>query len=149
MECVRIYEMPPCRMAASGVGMFGDGTLERFERWFSALPRPMFPPDYLFWDRSPPGKEGFRWLYCHEAGMNVPEEFERIDFPGGLYAVVTGIDGQSAERETQAVRDFIAADGLEADPDREPLGNIITSPAAAKALGYHQMDYYWPVRPVR
>lgn len=41
---------------------------------------------------------------------------------------------------------FLRESGLEIDPERRELGNIITSPAVKEALGYEQMDYYYPVR---
>lgn len=82
MESVRIYEMPDCRMVKSGSGLFGESALERFEAWMDRQPKGMFPRDYLSFD----GK-GFVWYYLYEDGMDVPEEFEIVDFPGGLYAV--------------------------------------------------------------
>ena len=35
MQSIRIYEIPDCRMVSSDVGMFGDGTLEKFDEWLS------------------------------------------------------------------------------------------------------------------
>lgn len=52
MENVRIYEIPACKMVSSQYGMFGDGKLEKFDEWFSSLPRTMFPKDFLFFDNS-------------------------------------------------------------------------------------------------
>jgi AraC family transcriptional regulator len=84
-----------------------------------------FPETFLFWDNG-----GFHWLYMYQDGMAVPEEFDLIDFRGGLYAVATGID-QQTDREAM---------------EREPeLGNIITSPRAKAVMGYEQMNYYTPV----
>lgn len=40
----------------------------------------------------------------YEAGMNVPEEFEIIDFQGGVYAVATDIDQQTDLSVTHPVR---------------------------------------------
>ena len=120
MQGVRIYQIPPCRMVSSGTGMFGDGVLERFNAWFSRQPRGIFPKDFLFWDGA-----GFRWLYLYEKGMEVPPEFDIMDFHGGLYAVATDI---------------------ERDPDRFDLGKIITPPSVSEILGYNQMDYYTPIR---
>ena len=37
--------------------------------------RGLFPKDFLFWDGS-----GFHWVYMFEEGMDVPEEFDIIDF---------------------------------------------------------------------
>ena len=148
MESIRIYEIPACKMVSSGVGMFGDAHFDRFDAWLgsakglnSGTPQP-FPRDYLA------EAEGrFEWLYLYEDGMDTAG-FAVVDFPGGLYAVVTGIDGGSNRAEMAALADFIAAHGLERDPARVELGNIITTPAAKAALGYEQMDYYVPVRVV-
>lgn len=143
MENVRIYEIPACRMVSSDCGMFGDGKLERFDEWFSALPVTMFPHDFLWFDAS---RGGFVWYYLYEDGMDVPEEFEIVDFPGGLYAVITGIDGKDNVEEMQEVDAFLAAHGFRRDETRAPLGNVITPRAAQEKLGYCQMDYYTPVR---
>lgn len=149
MESIRIYEIPACKMVSSGVGMFGDDNFDRFDAWLASakgLPNAapqVFPRDYLTG-----GPGGFEWLYLYEDGMDTAG-FAVVDFPGGLYAVVTGIDGQSNRAEMAALAEFIAAHGLERDPDRAELGNVITSPAAKAALGYEQMDYFVPVRAVR
>ena len=48
MQEVRIFEIPDCKMVSSGVCTFGDGVLERFDEWFSKLPRGIYPKDFLF-----------------------------------------------------------------------------------------------------
>lgn len=142
MQSVRIYEMPDCRMVSSGTGMFGEEKLEKFSEWFSSRKRSMFPRDFLFWDG-----EGFCWLYLYEEGMEVPAEFEILDFQGGLYAVSTDIDQRTdMELMRKEVDAFLDENGFERDDSRAELGNIITSPAAQSILGYAQMDYYVPVR---
>lgn len=147
MQPIRIYDMPPCRMAVSPVGMFGDPALDAFCAWMENQPRTMFPRDFLTWDDSHPQKPGFRWYYMHESDPDLPEGAETIDFPGGLYAVATGIDQQTDKNVMDAaVQKFLEQNRLELDPVRRELGNIITSPAARAALGYEQMDYYYPVR---
>lgn len=45
MQNVRIYEMPSCKMVSSGTGMFGKEKFSRFEEWFSAQKRRIFPKD--------------------------------------------------------------------------------------------------------
>lgn len=142
MQSVRIYEMPNCKMVSSGVGMFGEEKFERFNKWFSMQKRSLFPKDFLFWDNG-----GFHWLYMYEEGMDVPEEFDIIDFPGGLYAVATDIDQKTdTELMKKEVDDFLVKNGFERDASRPELGNVITSPAAQKVLGYEQMDYYTPIK---
>ena len=148
MHAVRIYEMPDCRMVASAVGMFGESAIDGFDAWLETMPRPLFPKDFLTWDDSDPAHPGFRWYYQYEEGMTLPAGATVVDFPGGLYAVATDVD-ETPERAAMdaAVAQFSAEHGFERDDTRRPLGNIITSPAAKKARGFHQMDYYYPVRP--
>ena len=144
MENVRIYEMPACKMAASKCGMFGDGKLEKFSDWFSSLPKTMFPRDFLWYD----GKQnGFVWYYMLDESITAPKDFEVIDFPGGLYAVATDIDGQDNNPALNAIKSFIKEKGcFEEDNSREYMGNIVNSQSAGKAMGYNQMDYYIPVK---
>lgn len=112
--------------------------------WLSAQPRTLFPRDFLYWDAQ---QNGFCWLYEYSEGMGVPEEFEIVDFPGGLYAVATDIDQKTDTDAMNREKDaFLLAHGLERDDSRAELGNIITSPRAKAALGFEQMDYYTPVR---
>ena len=83
----------------------------------------------------------------YEAGMDVPSEFEIIDFKGGLYAVATDIDRKTdMDAMSSKVDNFLAENGLERDPSRPELGNIITSPNCSKLLGYEQMDYFFPIK---
>ena len=142
MQCVRIYEMPNCKMVSSGIGMFGEEKFERFSEWMSLQKRYLFPKDFLFWDGS-----GFHWMYMYEEGMDVPKEFEIIDFQGGLYAVATDIDQKTdTELMKKEVDNFLNENGFERDASRAELGNIITSPIAKKIMGYEQMDYYTPIK---
>lgn len=144
MESVRILEIPPCKMVSSGRGMFGDGILEHFNEWFSALPRPIAPRDFL-WADEESGK--LVWYYIYEDSLDIPDEFELVDFPGGLYAVVTGIDGRESGEEMAAIRRFLLEHPcFEEDFSRVYLGNIPTPPLAAITMGYSQMDYYIPIR---
>ena len=142
MQNVRVYEMPNCKMVSSGIGMFGDEKFKVFDEWMSSQKKCLFPKDFLFWDVS-----GFHWVYMYEEGMNVPTEFDIIDFKGGLYAVATGID-QQTDRDLMdaAIDKFLSENGFERDVSRPELGNIITSPQAQKIMGYEQMDYYTPIK---
>ena len=144
---IRIYDMPPCRMVASPVGMFGEIALDAFNAWMETQSRSMFPRDFLTWDDSDPKHPGFRWYFMHEDGMTLPEGSEVVAFTGGMYAVATGIDQRTDKKAVnEAVAVFLRENGLMIDNDRRELGNIITSPAAKETLGYEQMDYYYPVR---
>ena len=144
MQSVRSYEMPACKMVSFGTGMFGEGKLNLFDEWLSSQKRGLFPKDFLFW-----AGEGFVWLYMYEDGMKVPNEFEIIDFKGGLYAVATDIDQKTDKglMDTE-IDQFLSENGFKRDTSRSELGNIITSPAVNKIMGYDQMDYYFPIKGV-
>ncbi|MCI8618668.1 MAG: AraC family transcriptional regulator [Oscillospiraceae bacterium] len=131
MQSIRIYEMPVCKMVSSGTGMFGEENFKRFEAWFSSQKRGLFPRDFLYW-----AGDGFVWLYLYEDGMEVPPEFEILNFQGGLYAVATDIDPKT-DRDSMntEVDKFLEQSGFERDLSRSELGNIITSPPCAKNHG--------------
>ena len=142
MQSVRTYEMPACKMVSSGTGMFGERKFNLFDEWLSSQKKGLFPKDFLFWTG-----EGFIWLYMYEDGMNVPNEFEIVDFQGGLYAVATDIDQKTDKGLMDAAIDkFLSENGFERETSRSELGNIITSPLAKEIMGYEQMDYYIPIK---
>lgn len=144
MQSIRIIDFRKCKMVSSGTGTFGEEKFTRFEEWFSSLPGGIYPKDFLYFD----GK-GFCWLYLYENGLEVPEDFAVVDFEGGLYAVTTDIDQQTDEEEMDKQVDvFLAKNGFMRDDSRFKMGNIITSPRASEVLGYHQMNYYAPIKPI-
>ena len=146
MELVRIFEIQACKMVSSGIGKFGEGKFDRFENWFSSLPRTMYPMNFLFWDGEWQVSGGYHWLHMYEDSMNVPEEFEIIDFKGGLYAVVTIIDQGDFTEALKARDKFLEDHGLEIDKSLPELSTIFTTPLAEKLLGYNQMDCYTPIK---
>ncbi|MEA4832897.1 hypothetical protein SDC9_156681 [bioreactor metagenome] len=106
----------------------------------------VFPCDYLFWDGIWGESGGFHWLYIYREDTKVPDGLKVINFKGGLYAIVTGIDGQSSYEEMAAVEAFISAHGFERDPSRPDMGNVITPKDAQKVLGYNQMNYFTAIK---
>jgi len=149
MQNVRIVEIPEQKMVSSQPGMFGDGRLETFMLWMDRQKKGIWPKDFL---TDVPGTGGaqLRWLHLFEEGMDVPEELVMLEFGGGLYAVATDKDrGTDYAALVEEVKAFLAGNGLEMDEGRPQLGNVITPPAAHRAMGYCQMDYYFPVRPAQ
>ncbi len=143
MEKVTIYEIPSCKIVLSEHGNFEDGKLEEFNEWFSKFDRTIFPKDYLYFDNE---KEMFRWFYIYDQDIDT-KNFEVVDFEGGLYAVCAGIDNEDTTEVFSTIYDFVNNhDNLVADQSRAYLGNIPTSEAAKKALGYNQMNYFVPVK---
>jgi len=140
MQAIRIIEITDCKMVSSGIGTFGEEKFDRFDKWFSSLPETMHPRDFLYQHGS-----GYHWMYMYDESMDVPEEFDVIDFKGGLYAVATDIDRHTKMRPMQkAVDKFLKANGLVRDNNRPWLGNIISHRLAQRVMGYAQMDYYMP-----
>ena len=140
MEHIRLIHFPACRMVTSGMGFFGDENFTRFEKLLAAeAGKSPYPQDFLTGN-----EHGMEWLFLYREGM---ETFgmEVIDFPGGLYAVVCGIDAQSNAEEMAAVTEFMEKHGLERDDSRPDLGNIVGNAETKAVLGYEQMDYYTPV----
>lgn len=130
--------------------MFGEPAMHAFEAWMSAQPRTLFPRDFLAFDSTDPAHPGFRWYFQHDTSMTLPEGATLVDFPGGMYAVATGIDQQIDKLAMDAaVAEFLRQRGLQIDTNHQELGNIITSPAVKALLGYAQMDYYYPVCPAK
>lgn len=143
MQAFRIIEIPRCRMASSGRGMFGDENIEAFGSWMAARPRTVWPRDFLYWDGA-----GFCWLYMCDERDEVPARFDTVDFAGGLYCVVTDIDGRTdMDALKRYVDEVLARTGFERDESRFELGNVITPPDTQSVPGYCQMDYYTPVKP--
>ena len=144
MELVRIYEIPDCKMVSSGIGMFGEEKFERFGNWFSSLPKTIFPHDFLFEE-----KGSLHWVFLYDPNMDVPKEFDIIDFKGGLYAVYCDIDQKTdIEAMYKVKREFLKPFGYEFDKSRPEMGHIIGSPSTKKVLGYAQMDYWTPIKPI-
>ena len=143
MEMVRIFEIPDCKMVSSGIGMFGEEKFESFPKWFSSLPATIFPRDFMFED-----KDGLNWVILYDPSIDVPKEFEIIDFKGGLYAVCCDIDQKTdIEAMNKIKKDFLDTLGYEFDNSRPEMGHIIGTPSTQTVLKYEQMDYWTPIKP--
>jgi len=141
MEHIRLIHFPDCRMITSGTGFFGDENFTRFEKLLAAESgKYPYPQNFLTGN-----EHGMEWLYLYREGMDT-FGMNVIDFPGGLYAVVCGIDAQSNAEEMTAVAEFMEKHGLERDDGRPDLGNIIGNRGTQAVLGYEQMDYWTPVK---
>ena len=143
MQSVRIVEIPKCKMVSSGTGMFGQEKFTRYFEWFSNLPKTIYPNDFLYFNG-----DGFCWLYLYNEHLEVPDEFEIIDFDGGLYSVATDIDQQTdVEAMDKEVDAFLIKNGFVRDESRYKMGNVFTSLAVNEILKYNQIDYYSPIKP--
>ena len=144
MQGIRIIEFPDCKMVSSGIGMFGEEKFGKFYEWFTSQPVTIFPKNFLFSDGG-----GLNWIYLYDEGLDVPADFDIIDFKGGFYAIATDIDQKTDMAALDAGRDeFLKANGFAVDESRPRMGNVITSVKANEIMGYNQMDYYTPIKAV-
>ena len=141
MEHIRLIHFPDCRMVTSGKGFFGDDNFTRFEKLLAAeAGKYPYPQDFLTGS-----EQGMEWLYLYRDGMDT-FGMDVINFKGGLYAVVCGIDAQSNATEMTAVAEFMEKNGLMRDDSRPDMGNIVGDRETQAVLGYEQMDYWTPVK---
>ena len=148
MEAVRFIEIPDCKMVSSGRISLGGKEFSNFMNWFSSLPQSIYPQDFLY-------NEGnsFVWLWVFTEGMNVPAEYDIIDFKGGTYAVSCGVDRGIIKTIDYAAmnvekKKYLANLGYEVDESRPELRQILSDDLGPKILSYPQMDYWTPIKPI-
>ncbi|MDR1465153.1 MAG: GyrI-like domain-containing protein [Oscillospiraceae bacterium] len=142
MEYIRIYNFPACKMASSGdFSPWGTERCRAFEAWFNTVPiTTPYTMDFL---REGDTEGSLCWMYLLSDGLDVPPEFETVDFPGGLYAVVCDIDRKTPDSTWKERDKFLKKHGFERDFERPEFGHIVGPP---EALDYGQMDYWYPIR---
>ena len=162
-NAVRIVELPACKMVSSGRcgwdKAFGpDGPLTRFGEWFGAFGRAytarLLASEFMW---GPTSGEWVEWAYAVEELSKAADGsvdtggFEVIDFPGGLFAVAVSVDadGRDHNRVHSGIQKWVKKSGcfaLDETDRRFSMGHIASPPQAREAMGYHQMDLYFPIR---
>ncbi len=153
---VRVFSLPACRMASSGLDtgplLIEGGKLEKFDHWFSEADKKrhdrFFARDFMWYD---PKAKGTVWWYALEQGIEEPNEFETLDFEGGLYAsaVSRDEDDSDGERVYRGIKRWVEhSDCFELDerPGHYSMYHIIGTPEIKKAMGYSQLEIYMPIR---
>jgi len=162
-NAVRIVELPACKMVSSGRSPWDkafapDGPLSRFDQWltaYSATYTDHLQIRDLMW-----GPTSGAWVEWAFAVKEIPdataggvgiEGFEVIDFPGGLFAVAVSVDGDGKDHDRvhEGIQKWVRKSGcfaLDETDERFCMGSITSSPQARDAMGYHQMDLYFPIR---
>jgi hypothetical protein len=148
IDAIRFVEIPDCKMVSSGIIMLGGDKFMRFMNWFSSLPPNIYSQDFLFNDGN-----GFHWLWVYTEGLKVPAEYNIIDFKGGAYAVSCGLDrGVIKQSDYVAMikikKEFLEKYGYEIDESRPELRHILSDKLGPEILGYEQMDYWTPIKPI-
>lgn len=151
----RIISIPAFKAASSGVDKNFDfsesGVLGKFNAYFSKLsPKPednFSPRDFLYFDEE---KGGLVWIYALTDYMSA-ENFETFDFDGGIYLTYHYKDGDHEENDRlykEALKWIEESEKFELDKreNHYSLGHIITPQEVGKALGYHIMEAFVPVK---
>ena len=162
-SAVRVIELPACKMVSSGRCAWGEafgpgGPLTRFGEWFSAFDETRADRFYVrdfMW--GPTSGAWVEWAYAvtdipkaADGGYNL-DGFELIDFPGGLFAVAVSVDGDGRDHDRvhSNIQKWVKKSGcfaLDETDQRFSMGNITSPMRAKEAMGYHQMDLYFPIR---
>jgi len=149
---VRIIELPACRMVTSGIKQ-GDNH-ERFNMMWERLEKKrkdhFFPRDFMWYDEE---KGDTVWWYAVEDWVTNQdtEEFEIINFEGGLYATVIAHDFElnEATKAYNGIKEWIEANNnieLDEHPGHCVMFHV-TSPDTLKlGLGYRQVEYFVPIK---
>lgn len=144
-EKVRIYCIPDCKMVSSGDGFFGQENFNVFHEWFSKQTIfSIFSFDFLR-EGDKPGT--MNWNYIYDERMDVPDGLEIIDFKGGYYAVITGIDGVDTTAAYKIRDEYLGKHNLVIDGERPSFGHVLSGYELIKeTLGTGQMDYWFPIK---
>ena len=111
MEGVRLYELPACRMASSGLSSIETG-MAGFDQWFSAVDREradrFYPRDFMWYDEA---NRGMVWYYALPPGRQDAGPFAVVDFPGGLFAAAVSVDANDTdgERVYAGIKEWVEA----------------------------------------
>jgi hypothetical protein len=147
IEGIRILELPSARMATSG-----NRSLEEFDAWWSELDKTrkdkFFPRDFMWFDAE---SEKLVWYYALPPDADDPEEFDVVDFVGGLYAVAISKDEDDAdgERVYAGIKKWVEDSGVfevDENPRRHSMFHVVTPDEAYKAMGFRQLDIFVPIK---
>lgn len=150
---IRLVNLPKCTMVTSGMetgeAFAPGGKLKRFDEWFSKLNAAdaFMPRDFLWYDED---RRGMEWWYVYAEGMDV-DEFDLIDFEGGLYAAAISRDedDEDGTRVYEGIKKWVEAQGCfapDARPGHRTMFHIVTPPAVKAAMGFNQLDIFVPIK---
>lgn len=150
---VRVLLLPACKMVSSGYGFFGEENFDRFDRWFSAMKKVTdweMPQDFAWFD---PEKGAMVWWFVKPNYDVNTQDFEIVDFDGGMYAAAVSRDGddEDGNRVHAGIKRWIEESGtLELDerPGHYTMFHVITDNFVKEALGFHQLEILVPVKKI-
>ncbi len=153
LEGIRIIEIPRVSMVSSGPGSMEALSQGKFDRWFSAR-KDFTPQDFMWFD---PERNALVWYYAltdtsrNANGAGDANDFEIVDFDGGLYAAAVSVDNDDTDggRVYAGIQEWVAQSGcfeLDERPGHYSMFHVITPPAAYELLGYRQLEIFVPIK---
>lgn len=152
LPAIRIVRLNPFRAISSGPDAF-DRVMGDFNAWQEAHPQ-LIRQTLLGESDFLTGEDGkAEWLWAAADGVTAEDvkPYRLVDFEGGLYACVTGIDNDSGSSALahEAVRQWLQGSGFESDdrPGHRTLYHMLNpEDALCQAPGCHQGEFFFPVR---
>lgn len=145
-----IVRIPKFRAVTSGAMSYED-TFGKFQLWQEAhndfyQPIIFDAPDFLYENN---GNPEWIWRIKDETTAADVLPYEIIEHPGGLYAVAVSIDGddESGNNVLQKIEKWIEKTNFMIDNSRATSVHMIyTDDEIRKGLGYHQLNFYAPIK---
>lgn len=145
-----IVRIPKFRAVTSGAMSYED-TFGKFQLWQEAhndfyQPIIFDAPDFLYENNGNP-----EWIWRIKDEITAADvlPYEIIEHPGGLYAVAVSIDGddESGNNVLQKIEKWIEKTNFMIDNSRATSVHMIyTDDEIRKGLGYHQLNFYAPIK---
>ena len=147
---IMIVRIPKFRAVTSGPMSYED-IFGKFQLWQEAhndfyQPIIFDAPDFLF-DNN--GNLEWIWRIKDEITEADTAPYEVIEHQGGLYASAVSIDGddESGNKVLQKIEKWIEKTNFVIDESRATSVHMIyTDDEIRKGLGYHQMNFYAPIK---
>jgi len=149
---VWVVELPACRMMTSGVKQ-GDNH-ERFNEMWERLDKKrkdhFFSRDFMWYDYE---KGSTVWWYTVEDWVTDKdtEDFEIINFKGGLYATTIAQDFEinEATKAYNGIKEWVEKNDkveLNEHPGHYVMFHVTTPDTFKLGLGYRQVEYFVPIK---
>lgn len=150
---VRIVQINPFKAFSSGEDTIENvmGTFLQWQEEHNNLVKKMIygAPDFLWFEENMKAV----WIWAVEDWVTKEDTapYELIEFEGGLYAAAMSVDGDDdiGGRVYSGILKWVEDSGFEIDerPGHRTMGHMLNpTDEIKKALGYHQMDIYVPVK---
>lgn len=147
---IMIVRIPKFRAVTSGIMSFED-VFGKFQMWQEAhndffQPILFDAPDFLCENN---GNPEWLWRVRDEITEADTAPYKIIEHPGGLYAAAVSIDGddESGNKVRQKIEKWVEKTNFVIDGSRATSVHMIyADDEIRKGLGYHQMNFYAPIK---